>query len=87
MRKEQGRGRWGHGELAVASSGSAKPGGCDSRDYGWLNRKGSDARILTILRKMDIIVHHDRTNQYQSGAYIYAMYVYLHGFNSRFSLF
>lgn len=34
----------GDGELAVASSGSAKLGGWSSRDLKWLNKKGSDVR-------------------------------------------
>jgi hypothetical protein len=38
----------GDGELAVASSGSAKPGGWRSRDIMWLNQKGSDVRILLL---------------------------------------
>lgn len=38
----------GDGELAVASSGSAKPGGWRSRDVMWLNQKGIDVRILLL---------------------------------------
>jgi hypothetical protein len=38
----------GDGELAVASGGSAKPGGWTSRDPVWLNQKGIDVRILLL---------------------------------------